>query len=58
MRSLKMCYVAPAIPLLASGVSCLVAGMATEAETFLWMAPGLIAPGLVLALLGTRGRSN
>lgn len=56
MRTLNMSYLAPAIPLLATGVSCLVAGMATGSETFFWMAPGFIAPGVVLALLGMRQR--
>jgi hypothetical protein len=58
MRILKMYYVAPAIPLLASGVGCLMAGIATEADVFLWMAFGLIALGLILAVLGIRGRTR
>lgn len=53
-----MNYSITAFPLLATGVSCLVIGLASEAETFLWMAPGFIAPGLVLALLGIRHRAS
>lgn len=54
MRSLKMPYLAPAIALLATGVSCLVVGVASELETFIWMSSGFIVPGIVLALLGIR----
>lgn len=53
-----MNYSITAIPRLATGVSCLVIGLASEAETFLWMAPGFIAPGLVLALLGIRHQAS
>ena len=54
MQRHTMSYVTPAIPLLVSGVSCLAIGFASEMKTFLWMAPGFLATGLVLMLLGLR----
>lgn len=54
MHIRKMSFLSPAIALLVSGVACLAIGLASEQRTFLWMAPGFIVPGLVLARLATR----
>ena len=58
MRRLKRAYLTSAVPLLASGVACLVIGMAADATTFLWMAPGFIAPATILILQGLRRRAS
>lgn len=47
------CY-APAIPLLVCGIAWLAIGLSSDTETFLWMAPGFIATGVVLLLMGRR----
>jgi hypothetical protein len=49
-------YLFSAIALLTTGVACMAIGLASEAKTFLWMVPGFLAPGLVLALLAMRRR--
>jgi len=58
MQRLKMSYLTPAIPLLVSGVACLAIGLASEAKTFVWMAPGFMATGGVLVWLGLRRRAG
>lgn len=58
MQRHKMSYLTPAIPLLVSGVACLAIGLASEAKTFLWMAPGFMATGGVLLWLGLRRRAG
>jgi len=58
MQRHTMSYLTPAIPLLVSGVACLAIGLTSETKTFLWMAPGFLATGLVLMLLGLRRRGH
>lgn len=58
MQRRNMSFLAPAIPMLVSGVACLATGLSSDAKTFLWMAPGFLATGLVLMLLGLRRRAR
>jgi len=58
MQRHTMSSITPAIPLLVSGVACLAIGLASETKTFLWMAPGFLATGLVLMMLGLRRRGH
>jgi len=53
-----MSYIAPAVPLLASGVVCLAIGLASHVTTFVWMAPGFLLTGGVLMWLGLRRRAR
>jgi|InoplaM1AM_1038551.scaffolds.fasta_scaffold16579_1 hypothetical protein len=54
----KRGFFTAAIPLLATGIAFLAIGLASAQDTFLWMAPGFIAPGLVLSLLGSRRKAG
>lgn len=56
MRSRRSPYLMSAVPMLATGLACVAIGLSTEAETFVWMAPGFLLPGLFLAVLGASGR--
>ena len=58
MQRHHMSFLTPAIPMLVSGVACLAIGLSSEAKTFLWMAPGFLATGLMLMLLALRRRGR
>ncbi len=58
MQRHPMSYIAPAVPLLASGVVCLAIGLASHVSTFVWMAPGFLLAGGVLMWLGLRRRAR
>ena len=58
MQRHPMSYIAPAVPLLASGVVCLAIGLASQASTFVWMAPGFLLTGGALMWLGLHRRAH